>query len=149
MIGGRLDNTDAAERKKAFEDILASHGIEFSDRAYVSGNYSKDSIGVARTLLDNNPDLDAIFCVNDDTAFGLYEELNRRGIQIGKDIHVLGYDDVVMAAKMNPSLSSVRADGTVLGEEALKMAIRLVHGEDVENKVLPTKFVKRDSIGNG
>ncbi|MBO5112796.1 MAG: GGDEF domain-containing protein [Lachnospiraceae bacterium] len=149
MIGGRLDNTDAAERKKAFEGILASHGIEFSDRAYVSGNYSKDSIGVARTLLDNNPDLDAIFCVNDDTAFGLYEELNRRGIQIGKDIHVLGYDDVVMAAKMNPSLSSVRADGTVLGEEALKMAIRLVHGEDVENKVLPTKFVKRDSIGNG
>ena len=78
MIGGRLDNTDAAERKKAFEDILASHGIEFSDRAYVSGNYSKDSIGVARTLLDNNPDLDAIFCVNDDTAFGLYKELNRR-----------------------------------------------------------------------
>ena len=149
MIGGRLDNTDAAERKKAFEDILASHGIEFSDRAYVSGNYSKDSIGVARTLLDNNPDLDAIFCVNDDTAFGLYEELNRRGIQIGKDIHVLGYDDVVMAAKMNPSLSSVRADGTVLGEEALKMAIRLVHGEEVESKVLPTKFVKRDSIGNG
>ena len=149
MIGGRFDNTDAAERKAAFEDILTSHGIEVTEKAYVSGNYSKDSIGVARTLLDNNPDLDAIFCVNDDTAFGLYKELNRRGIQIGKDIHVLGYDDVVMAAKMNPSLSSVRADGTVLGEEALKMAIRLAHGEEVESKVLPTKFVKRDSIGSG
>lgn len=149
MIGGSLDNTDAAERKRAFEDTLASHGIGLSDRAYVSGSYSRDCVEAAKTLLDNNPDMDAVFCVNDDTAFGLYEELNRRGIQIGKEIHVLGYDDVVLAAKMNPSLSSVRADGTALGEEALKMAVRLAHGEEVESKVLPTRFVKRDSIGSG
>ena len=148
MIGGRLDNTDAAERRRAFEDTLSAHGIEFSDKAYVNGNYSRDSADVAGKLLDNNPDLEAVFCVNDDTAFGLYEELNRRGIQIGKDIHVFGYDDVVLAAKVNPSLSSVRADGTVLGEEALKMAIRLVHGDEVESRILPTKFVKRDSIGS-
>ncbi|MGN0377801.1 MAG: LacI family DNA-binding transcriptional regulator, partial [Suilimivivens sp.] len=149
MIGGSLDNTDAAERKKAFVDTLSEHGIAFSDRAYKNGNFTRTSVGVFKELLDNNPDLEAVFCVNDDTAIGLYEELNKRGIQIGKDIHILGYDDVVLATKLNPSLSSVRADGSVLGEEALKMAIRMIHGERVESKVLPTKFVKRDSIGDG
>lgn len=149
MIGGSLDNTDAAERKKAFVDTLSEHGIAFSDRAYKNGNFTRNSVGVFKELLDDNPDLEAVFCVNDDTAIGLYEELNKRGIQIGKDIHILGYDDVVLATKLNPSLSSVRADGSVLGEEALRMAIRLIRGERVESKVLSTKFVKRDSIGNG
>lgn len=149
MIGGSLENTDAIERKKAFTDTLKEHGIDLPDRAYVSGNFTRESIEIFRELLDNNPDLEAIFCVNDDTAIGLYEELNRRGIQIGKDIHVLGYDDIVLAAKMNPPLSSVRADGEELGEEALKMAIKLVQGENVESRIMPTRFVKRESIGNG
>ncbi|MGN1179690.1 MAG: GGDEF domain-containing protein [Suilimivivens sp.] len=149
MIGGSLENTDAAERRKAFSDTLSAHGMEFPEKAYVNGNFTRNSVNVFRELLDNNPDLEAVFCVNDDTAIGFYEELNRRGIQIGKDMHVFGYDDVIMATKLNPSLSSVRADGAELGEEALKMAIRLIHGEKVESRILPTKFVKRDSIGIG
>lgn len=147
MVGGSLDNTDAVERRKAFIDTLAGYGIPFDEKMYVMGNFSRNSKEAFRELLDNNPGLEAVFCVNDDTAFGLYEELNQRGFQIGKDIHVLGYDDVVLSTKVNPSLSSVRADGAELGEEGLKMAVRLVHGEKVESKVLPTRFIKRDSIG--
>lgn len=149
MVGGSLDNTDAIERRKAFVDTLESYGIPFDEKMYVTGNFSRNSKDAFRELLDNNPGLEAVFCVNDDTAFGLYEELNQRGFQIGKDIHVFGYDDVVLSTKVNPSLSSVRADGAELGEEGLKMAIRLIHGEKVESKVLPTRFIKRDSIGTG
>lgn len=149
MIGGSRDNTDAIERKKAFVDTLESHGLQFDEKMYVAGNFSRNSKEAFRELLDSNPGIEAVFCVNDDTAFGLYEELNNRGYQIGKDIHVFGYDDVVLSTKVNPSLSSVRADGAELGEEALKMAVRLVHGEKVESRILSTRFIKRDSIGNG
>lgn len=149
MVGGSLDNTDAIERKKAFIDTLESHGISFDEKMYAAGNFSRNSKESFRELLDNNPGIEAVFCINDDTAFGLYEELNQRGFQIGKDIHVFGYDDVVLSTKVNPSLSSVRADGAELGEEALRMAVRLVHGEKVESKVLPTRFIKRDSVGKG
>lgn len=148
MIGGSMDNTDAQERKAAFIKILEDHGIAFSEKMHVSGNFSRKSFGAYRELLDKNPDMEAVFCVNDDTAFGFYEEVKRRGMQVGKDIHILGYDDVIMATKVNPTLSSVRADATNLGEEALKMAVHMAHGEQVESKVLPTKFAKRDSIGN-
>lgn len=148
MIGGSMENTDAQERKAAFIKVLSEHGIPFFEKMYVSGNFSRKSVEAYRALLDNNPDVEAVFCVNDDTAIGFYEEVKRRGMQIGKDIHILGYDDVIMATKVNPTLSSVRADATTLGEEALKMAVHMAHGETVESKVLPTKFAKRDSIGS-
>lgn len=149
MLGGSEDNTDALERKKTFVEVLDSHGIEFSDRLYAEGDFTRHCTEAFRELLDKNPDLEGVFCVNDDTAVGLYEEAERRGRQIGRDLHIMGFDDIALSTKMSPSLSSVRADAAELGEEALKMAIRLIYGEKMESKVLPTKFIKRDSIGNG
>lgn len=146
MIGGSLENSDAYERRQAFEKVLAEHNIAFTEKMYTEGNYSRRSTDAYRRLLDENPDLDAIFCVNDDTALGLYEELNRRGLRAGKDISVLGYDDTLAATKAVPTLSSVRADASKLGAEALRMAVTMLQKGRVESRVLPTRFVKRDSI---
>lgn len=148
MIGGSMDNTDSKERKEAFMKVLNRYGIDFSEKMYVSGNLTRKNEEAYRRLLDYNPDIEGVFCVNDDTAFGFYEEVKRRGMQIGRDIHIFGYDDVIMAPKVNPTLSSVRAEASLLGEEALKMSVFLARGAEVESKVIPTKFVKRDSIGS-
>ena len=146
MIGGPASNSDAIERKQAFESTLREHGIEVNDRMYVEGDFSKRCAGAYRQILDQNPDLEAVFCVNDESAMGFYEELDKRGIVPGRDISVLGYDDTIAAAKMQPSLSSVRADSAELGENAVKMALRMVYGEQVESLTLPTKFVLRNSF---
>lgn len=146
MIGGSLENTDAYERKQTFIEVLKAHGIKFTEKMYVEGDFSRRGTSACRKLLDDNPGIEAIFCVNDDTALGLYEELKRRGLQAGRDISVLGFDDTVAAAKAIPSLSSVRADSARLGAEALRMAIRMVQGEKIESKVLSTQFVLRDSF---
>lgn len=149
MIGGSLENSDAYERKQAYAKILFDHGIEFTEKMYVEGDFTKRCEVQCQKLLDENPDLEAVFCVNDDTAFGLYEELQRRGLQAGKDLFVLGYDDTLAATKANPTLSSVRADSAKLGEEALKMAVDMANGGKVESRVISTRFVKRDSIVEG
>lgn len=146
MIGGSLDNIDARERKETFIKTLAAHGIEFEEKMYVEGDFSRRSVQAYRKLLDNNPGVEAVFCVNDETAMGLYEEMRKRGIQPGKDIFVLGYDDTVTAAKATPSLSSVRADAGRLGVEATQMVIKMLHGEEVTDIVIPTRFIRRDSF---
>lgn len=146
MIGGSLENTDAYERKQTFIEVLKAHGIKFAEKMYVEGDFSRRGTNACRKLLDDNPGIEAIFCVNDDTALGLYEELKRRGLQAGRDISVLGFDDTVAAAKAIPSLSSVRADSARLGAEALRMAIQMVQGEKIASKVLSTQFVLRDSF---
>lgn len=147
MLGGSLDNTDAQERKDAYMAALEEHGIPFEEKAYAEGNFTRSCSEAIKRLLDDNPELDAVFCVNDDTAIGLYEELNHRQKIIGRDVKLFGFDDVIQAARMNPPLASIRADSTELGEEALRMAASLAAGEVVESRILPARFIRRESAG--
>ncbi|MBQ8640504.1 MAG: GGDEF domain-containing protein [Lachnospiraceae bacterium] len=146
MIGGNKSNTDARERKEVFLSVLKEHGIAWDDSMFAEGNLSRRSTRAYRTLLDRHPDLDAVFCVNDDTAIGLYSELKKRGLQPGKNISVLGFDDTQAAAKTIPPLSSVRADPNQLGEAAVSTLISLLNQEQKADVVIPTRFVLRDSI---
>lgn len=148
MVGGPDENTDAYERKQVFLKILKENGIPFSEENYAEGSLSRYSAKAYDEILDNNPEAEAIFCVNDDTAMGLYDEMKRRGILPGKDIYVFGYDNTVAASKSKPSLSSIQADSAVLGEKALELLLAMLAGEAVESLVLPTKFILRDSGGS-
>lgn len=148
MLGGPDDNTDAFERKQAFFDVLKKNGIVPEERNFVEGTLSKHCERAFRELLDKNPDAEAIFCVNDDTAIGVYEELKRRKKMPGKDVYVLGYDNTITAMKLEPFLSSVWADSAEVGEKALEIVLRMLSGEAVTGEVLKTKFIKRASFGN-
>lgn len=148
MVGGSEENIDAVERKQAFADVLSEHGIIFEERMFAEGDLTRRCKDVFCRVLDDNPDVEAVFCVNDDTAIGLYDEIARRGKRVGVDISVLGYDDTTEAAHASPPLASVRADAAWLGEEAVRMACAAARGEQVESKVLPTRFIKRKSISD-
>lgn len=146
MVGGPDDNYDAHERKQIFLDVLAEHQIEFNQDAYVEGNLSECSQESLDCLFDRNPDLEAVFCVNDATALSLYEYLHRRGIVPGRDISILGFDDSLSAIRANPPLSSISASPSALGHQALLSAMQLLEGQEIESTSLPTKFVQRASI---
>ena len=146
MIGGSSMNVDAKERKEAFFEAMQEHGLEVAKEWYVEGDLTRNSKKQFAQLLDQTPDLDAVFCVNDDTAMGFYHELKLRNLHPGKDISVLGFDDIVSAAKANPPLASVRADAADLGERALHMAVRIAQGEKVSDELIPTRFILRNSI---
>lgn len=146
MVGGSSMNVDAKERKEAFFESMQEHGLEVAKEWYVEGDLTRNSKKQFVQLLNQTPDLDAVFCVNDDTAMGFYHELKLRNLQPGKDISVFGFDDIISAAKANPPLASVRADAADLGERALHMAVRIVQGEKVSDELIPTRFILRDSI---
>lgn len=146
MIGGTKGNTDADERKEAFIENLEKHGIPFNDKMFVEGNLSRNSQEKAAQLLDDNPGIEAIFCVNDVTAVGLYEELKKRDIQPGVDISVFGYDDSPEAMLSDPPLSSVRADMVEVGAESFRLLMKMLNGEEVHSSLIPTKFIRRNSF---
>lgn len=146
MIGGPEDNTDARERKQVFLNVLQEHNIPFEERFYVEGNLSKADNPAGRLMLDCNPDVEAVFCVNDDSALALYKEMENRGLVPGKDIKIFGFDDTIYAAKAKPSLSSVWADPEDLGQRAVEMVLERLRGVDVSNEVLKTRLIKRNSL---
>jgi len=71
MVGGPKENSDAMERKATFESALWKNGILPQEKRYVEGDLTGNAHSAYARLLDDNPDLEAVFCVNDETAAGL------------------------------------------------------------------------------
>lgn len=147
MIGGPEDNTDARERKNVFKRVLAENELPFEGRCYVEGSLSRYTKEIFNELIEKYPEMQAVFCVNDETAIGLYDVMKARRMMPGKDVMVFGFDNILSSPKMKPPLSSVWAEPSRLAENALQIALRMIAGEQVDEQVLPTKFIKRDSLG--
>ena len=147
MVGGPDNNTDAFERKQTFIRVLEQHAIPVEDCNFIQGNLSRYQKELILQYLEANPDVEAFCCVNDETAFGVYAAAKERGIELGKDIYVMGYDNTIQGAKAKPSLSTVMADAMVLGGKALELSLDLLDGKEVQSIVIPTQFIKRESFG--
>ncbi len=147
MLGGPLANTDCVERREALVQTLARRRITFTDKNYIEGDLTRHCHEQCRELLDNNPDVEAIFCVNDECAVALYEVLEERDLTPGRDVYVLGYDNSRVAGQMRPSLSSIWADPMELSRQAFDMALNLIRGRKTPSRSLDTMLVRRDSFG--
>ena len=147
MIGGPDDNNDARERKETYIRILKENNIPFQEKRFAVGNLSHYTKDVFDRFIDNNPDVQAVFCVNDYTAIGLYDSLKTKHLMPGKDVMVFGYDNMLISSKLKPPLSSVWSDHVQLGETALNTVLQMLDGQKPDNQVLPTKFIRRESFG--
>lgn len=146
MMGGRPDNFDSQRRRDIFAGALAEGGVTFEEKNYIATDMFVNTQDQAKILLDRNPDVQAIFCVNDSVAVGLYKEMERRRLVPGKDIMVFGFDNTKMAARMMPTLSSIGAGNETMGKKALELLLAMMNGEKVESTKVPTRFYGRESL---
>ena len=148
-LAGYQNNSDAVERMQGYRMALEEHGIPVEERLIEYCNLTRLSRPAAEALLDRNPDMDAIVCVNDEAAYGLYEVLKERNIVIGRDIAVAGFDDLSYAYKLDPPLATVRADSSALGHQALTEGVRYVRDQKPVNHRVSVKFIPRASAKEG
>ncbi|SEL27387.1 LacI family DNA-binding transcriptional regulator [Ruminococcus albus] len=146
MLGGRDDNKDARDRKEIFIKCLHDYRLEYSEDQFENTDMSEDSFAAAERLLDRNPNVQAIFCINDAVAKGLYTTLKARGKIIGRDIMVFGFDNTRMSSDLDPPLSSVGADSSSLGGRALELLLSIINGEEARSDTVPTRLYGRASM---
>jgi LacI family gluconate utilization system Gnt-I transcriptional repressor len=91
-------------------------------------------------LLAKTPDLDAVFCINDDLALGVLFECHRRGIPVPQKLAIIGFNDMEFMASAVPSLSSVRTNRYEMGREAVTMLIDAVEGRRPANAIVDLGF---------
>ena len=146
MLGGRDDNPDAMNRKEVFGRCLTENGLFFPERAYVGTDMSVNCEAEAEQLLEQNPDAEAIFCVNDAVAKGLYRAMEKRGLVPGVDIKVFGFDNTHMSGEMNPSLASIGSKDMTVGQRAMEVLLDWMNGETVTSELVPTMLYGRLSL---
>lgn len=146
MISGPDSNPDARIRRQIFLDILRENGLPFEERRIITGNMSRYDKETFSAFLDRNPDIQAVFCHNDETAFGLYEEMKKRGLTPGKDISIMGYDNSDWSAQIFPTLSTVQADPAQIGRICLDLLLQHIDGQPISDCQLASEFILRDSF---
>jgi len=87
-------------------------------------------------LLAVEPRPSAVMCANDLLAFGVLRGLAAAGVAVPKEMAVVGYDDVVFASMLSPSLSSVRQPKYELGVAAAELLLEEVTGAPHEHRAI-------------
>lgn len=142
-VAGPQAYTEAQLRAHAYELFTAEHGLP--QLPVIEGDWTVDAGYAAAAALD--PSATAVFCGNDDMAFGLLHGLVDQGRSVPGDVSVVGFDDVSSARHSLPPLTTVHQDFTAVGRIAVELMEAHVEGRSPEatDLVEPT-LVERDSV---
>lgn len=149
LVSGRKENADARERLDTYCQVLMENNITIDENRIVYGNFSEFTEDIVNDLLDRNPDLEAIIFANDQMAIGGYTAIKARGLEIGKDILVTGYDDSPASLILNPRLTTVHNQIMDMGYHAVYEAINLINTGKTNLSILNSNLIVRSSCGCG
>lgn len=91
-------------------------------------------------LLARAPDIDAVFCVNDDLALGVLFECRRRHISVPDHMAIVGFNDLEFMACAVPTLTSVRTNRYEMGRNAAAMMVEAIEGRRPKEPLVDLGF---------
>lgn len=150
FITGRMDVACSHDRLQGYKDGLAEIGLEYDPALVLEGDFNQPSgFQHGRTLMQLETPPTAIVASNDVMAFGVMDAAKAAGFTIGKDLSIIGFDDVHMASQTYPRLTTVRQPMAEMGETALELLITLLEGRTAltMRRELPTELIIRESTG--
>jgi len=129
-VSGPLEWLSARQRKEGWQDALHDVGIETVPSSWVEGNWSSGSGERAFSqLLDQYPEMDAVFVANDQMGIGVLQVACRRAIKVPQELGVVGFDGLVESAYYWPPLTTVFQDLHTLGCIAVKELVEIIEAQ--------------------
>jgi LacI family gluconate utilization system Gnt-I transcriptional repressor len=110
------DDPRAGRRNQGFQVALAKHGVtvRVMHNVPAPGALPQGRDGAVK-LLDEHPDLDAIYCSSDTLAHGVLIEAQSRSLQVPSQLAVMGFGDLNFCTHTYPPLSTIKVDGARIG----------------------------------
>jgi LacI family transcriptional regulator len=102
-------------------------------------------------LLERSRPPTAVVACNDLMALGAISAAQKRGLVVGRDVAITGFDDIPLAEHSHPPLTTVRQPIYDIGRSICDMLIRLIRGEELTERhvLLQPELVVRESSGAG
>ena len=147
-ITGPEDMMCSLARLDGYRSAMNSAGLPIDEELLAFGNFQVDGgRDRARVLLAMDDRPTAIFAGSDLQALGVLDAARSLGLQVPRDLSVVGYDDLQLAEWSSPALTTVHQPLTQMAEEAARLVIRMSEEEleSIPRMDLATRLVVRES----
>lgn len=124
FVGGVETREITIERKSGYIKKMTDMGLEpisFHGQANRTFGY-ETAIEIAK----NQPEITGVVTFNDLVALGMLGGFAQAGVKVGKDIGIVGFDDIQEASQCYPKLSSVRCDVNTFGQQTADVLLNWV-----------------------
>jgi LacI family transcriptional regulator len=138
------------DRLVGYRQALERLGLPYRDEYVRDGDFYFESGSAAMQELLSLPEPPtAVFAASDLMAAGAIRAVEQAGLSVPADIAVVGFDDIQLAAMMQPALTTVRQDKLGLGAAAAEALLRMIEldGSPPPGITLPVELVVRASSG--
>ncbi len=153
FLGARMDPR-VQRRLEGYRDAMKAASL-FDPRLVVTTPVPT-SVTLGGTLLadllSRAPDIDAVFCINDDLALGVLFECQRRQISVPDRMAIVGFNDLEFVACAVPPLTSVRTNRYEMGRSAVTMVTAAIEGNPPPEPVVDLGFelmIRQSSLARG
>lgn len=149
LAGVTRDNDRAAERVRGVRDALDAAGIGLPAHRLAERRYglaaARDGL---RELMQHRTPPTAVVCGNDVLAFGALFEAQRLGLQVPRDLSIVGFDDLELASHLQPALTTVHVPAETMWRRAAEHVLALLDGREPPPAAeVEVSFVVRGSTG--
>lgn len=133
-FGARLDNR-TQRRMEGYDRAIIEAGKQ--QYHFLTSSHSSFTLGgdLLNRALDECPDLDAVFCTNDDIAVGTILACKEKGLKVPKNISVVGYNALNIGQAITPKLTSIYTPRFEIGETCANLLLDRIEGLTIEKKV--------------
>ncbi len=147
-LAGPLEWREARDRRDGWLLALEEAGLEPGPMA-VAGDWSSAGGATAFSqILDQDPDVDALFAASDQVALGALHVANARGIRIPDQLAVVGFDGIPETGQFTPSLTTMYQPLTEIGRMAVQELVASLnadHPQVARTIMIPTELRLGDS----
>ena len=153
IMAGPTWSKDNQQRIKGFTGFLNTVGITVSDSRMITADFLElKAYQQTDKLFKNDRSVTALFCCNDQMAYGVIRRMKELGISCPDQVSVIGFDDDPWSATHNPPLTTIQVPVYNLAQSAIQTLISSLQNQrsDVDPAqdpiFLPIRLIERQSV---
>lgn len=137
----------ADEREITFRQVMSHHKL-YHKKWDLKGKFlPEEGYRMMQEYLQMKHAPSAYFIASDPMAIGAYKAVHEAGLEVGKDISIIGFDDIYTSQFLTPSLTTIKVYTDFMGETAVETLVEKIKSKRVISKkiLIPTKLMIRES----
>ncbi len=146
FLGGPAEELEVQLRLEGYEAALHAAGRSIDPALLAYGEtFNISGPETMQRLLEQAPDLDAVFVNSDLMAIAAMNVIREQGRRVPEDIAVVGYDDLSIGQYSNPPLTTIRQNIPLAGKLLAQNLIQYLNTGEVNHASIPVELIVRKS----